>query len=191
MRGKAVCRFHGGKSTGPKTVQGKQRIREAHLRHGLYAKDAKLHLAANRELKRQEKILDRREALVEKKLEQLQLLQPYIQAFRRVNRRVEFSLLQMFLFGDLNGIVRKNPILKEKLQELFSFLFEADGFAQFEALTAQFDQSLCKKLGLSPRIWEKLTPGARQEEYLQQLLMRFMDVWPEVHSAAAASPVKC
>jgi len=34
------CRLHGGKSTGPKTEKGIQRIREAHLKEGLYTKDA-------------------------------------------------------------------------------------------------------------------------------------------------------
>jgi len=34
MRGKAVCDFHGGKSTGPKTIGGKARIAAAHTLHG-------------------------------------------------------------------------------------------------------------------------------------------------------------
>jgi len=32
------CRMHGGKSTGPKTDAGKERIRKAHLVHGKYSK---------------------------------------------------------------------------------------------------------------------------------------------------------
>ena len=34
------CRLHGGKSTGPKTEAGIQRIREAHLKDGLHTKTA-------------------------------------------------------------------------------------------------------------------------------------------------------
>jgi len=34
MRGKAVCQFHGGRSTGPKTAEGKARIAAAHTIHG-------------------------------------------------------------------------------------------------------------------------------------------------------------
>ena len=34
MRGKRVCRNHGGASTGPKSEAGKARIREASLVHG-------------------------------------------------------------------------------------------------------------------------------------------------------------
>jgi hypothetical protein len=30
------CRMHGGKSTGPKTVAGRQRIGAAHFKHGLF-----------------------------------------------------------------------------------------------------------------------------------------------------------
>ena len=34
LRGKRVCRFHGGKSIGPITIQGKQRCAEAKTIHG-------------------------------------------------------------------------------------------------------------------------------------------------------------
>lgn len=34
LKGKAVCQFHGGRSTGPKTKEGKERIRTAHWKHG-------------------------------------------------------------------------------------------------------------------------------------------------------------
>lgn len=34
------CRLHGGKSTGPKTPEGIERIRDAHLKHGEYTKEA-------------------------------------------------------------------------------------------------------------------------------------------------------
>jgi hypothetical protein len=34
LRGKRVCGFHGGKSTGPKTAAGKQRIVESKTVHG-------------------------------------------------------------------------------------------------------------------------------------------------------------
>jgi len=34
MRGKAVCRTHGGLSTGPKTPEGRQRCAEARTVHG-------------------------------------------------------------------------------------------------------------------------------------------------------------
>lgn len=34
LKGKAVCGFHGGKSTGPKTQEGRQRIADAQTIHG-------------------------------------------------------------------------------------------------------------------------------------------------------------
>ena len=34
LKNKSVCAFHGGKSTGPKTEAGKQRIVQAHWLHG-------------------------------------------------------------------------------------------------------------------------------------------------------------
>jgi hypothetical protein len=38
--GNGRCRFHGGKSTGPKTPDGAQRARKAALRHGFYTAEA-------------------------------------------------------------------------------------------------------------------------------------------------------
>tara|TARA_R110000868_G_scaffold380784_4_gene647026 strand:+ start:20544 stop:20810 length:267 start_codon:yes stop_codon:yes gene_type:complete len=35
------CKFHGGMSTGPKTDEGKQRISDAHFKHGRYSNEAK------------------------------------------------------------------------------------------------------------------------------------------------------
>jgi hypothetical protein len=40
LRGKAVCEFHGGRSTGPKTADGKARQRAAVLKTGNYTKEA-------------------------------------------------------------------------------------------------------------------------------------------------------
>ena len=34
VRGKTKCRFHGGKSTGPRTAEGRARIAKAHTVHG-------------------------------------------------------------------------------------------------------------------------------------------------------------
>lgn len=41
LKGKAVCGHHGGYSTGPKTKEGKDRIRAAHLKHGDETLEAK------------------------------------------------------------------------------------------------------------------------------------------------------
>jgi hypothetical protein len=38
MRGKNRCEMHGGKSTGPKTAEGKQRVLAAITKHGFYTK---------------------------------------------------------------------------------------------------------------------------------------------------------
>ena len=40
MNGKRVCRTHGGKSTGPKTEQGKANSAKANLKNGKYTKQA-------------------------------------------------------------------------------------------------------------------------------------------------------
>jgi hypothetical protein len=36
------CRFHGGKSTGPKTPKGKIRSAHANYKHGMFTKEATL-----------------------------------------------------------------------------------------------------------------------------------------------------
>ena len=40
MKGKKVCATHGGKSTGPKTEQGKANSAKANLKHGRYTAQA-------------------------------------------------------------------------------------------------------------------------------------------------------
>jgi hypothetical protein len=42
LKGKSVCDFHGGKSTGPKTEEGKERSRNAHIKSGDFTKDSRL-----------------------------------------------------------------------------------------------------------------------------------------------------
>jgi len=42
MRGKAVCRTHGGRSTGPKTEVGRQRCAEAKTIHGRETREARI-----------------------------------------------------------------------------------------------------------------------------------------------------
>ena len=37
LREKGVCRFHGGKSTGPNSLEGKKRVANVHFKHGLFS----------------------------------------------------------------------------------------------------------------------------------------------------------
>ena len=46
LKGKVVCQFHGGLSTGPKSKEGKDRIRAVHLKHGDETLDAKAERSA-------------------------------------------------------------------------------------------------------------------------------------------------
>ena len=41
-----VCQFHGGRGSGPKTVEGKARIAAAHTKHGEYSKASKVATSA-------------------------------------------------------------------------------------------------------------------------------------------------
>jgi hypothetical protein len=48
MRGRARCRLHGGKATGPRTPEGRARISQAHLKHGRYSRAAQAAVVAAR-----------------------------------------------------------------------------------------------------------------------------------------------
>ena len=41
LKSKVVCGHHGGYSTGPRTKEGKERIRAAHLKHGQETQEAR------------------------------------------------------------------------------------------------------------------------------------------------------
>jgi hypothetical protein len=51
------CRMHGGTSTGPKTIEGLKRSRRARWKHGLYSREVRELLAANRRAWRELKAL--------------------------------------------------------------------------------------------------------------------------------------
>lgn len=40
VKGKRVCKLHGGHSTGPKTAEGRERIKQARTIHGRYSAEA-------------------------------------------------------------------------------------------------------------------------------------------------------
>jgi hypothetical protein len=42
------CRFHGGKSTGPRTAEGRERSRRSNWKHGYYSAEAKAERAEAR-----------------------------------------------------------------------------------------------------------------------------------------------
>ena len=47
------CRMHGGCSTGPKSLSGRERISRARLKHGRYTKEAKADAAEVRRITRE------------------------------------------------------------------------------------------------------------------------------------------
>jgi len=182
MKGKQVCRFHGGRSTGPKTKEGRQRIREAHLIHGRYSKITKEHEAASKRARLAKEVWQIQAQILEKHVERAQALKPYFQALNKASSREEYGLLRMFLFGRLNQLVKKNSVLRNQMRELFEILFEEDALMQFEALTAQLEQHMCQKLQIPQHIWKQITPERRYEEYTQQLLLKVSQVWLEYKS---------
>ena len=64
IRNRRRCRLHGGRSTGPRTPEGVERIRQAQLKHGWYTKQAKAQRAEARglwrELRSAIQVLDQR-----------------------------------------------------------------------------------------------------------------------------------
>jgi hypothetical protein len=47
------CRMHGGKSTGPRTSEGLERMRRANTRHGIYSEESRRQMRAMRKLVRE------------------------------------------------------------------------------------------------------------------------------------------
>ena len=47
------CRMHGGKSTGPRTTEGLERMRRANTRHGIYSEESRRQMRAVRKLVRE------------------------------------------------------------------------------------------------------------------------------------------
>ena len=66
------CHNHGGASTGAKTKEGRQRLSEAHLKHGHYTKDKK---QARKEGAAIERKLRARRKLIEKELRSAGVIQ--------------------------------------------------------------------------------------------------------------------
>ena len=44
------CRMHGGKSTGPRTIEGLERMRRAKTRHGMYSEEHRHLMRTTRDL---------------------------------------------------------------------------------------------------------------------------------------------
>jgi hypothetical protein len=58
--GRTRCHYHGGRSTGPRTVAGRERIRRANWRHGLYSKEHQRFMQRIHEIRKANvKILER------------------------------------------------------------------------------------------------------------------------------------
>lgn len=48
LRNRRRCRLHGGKSTGPRTPDGRERSRRANWKHGTYSRETRTMLAESR-----------------------------------------------------------------------------------------------------------------------------------------------
>jgi hypothetical protein len=176
MRGKAVCRFHGGKSTGPKTREGKERIRQANLRHGRYSKNAailRLEIKKQREANRRLSLLTIATA---NEAEKLACLEPYIAAFHRVENKIEMDFLAFLIFGGLRELLKGNKPLKNALREFYSLLEINDGTDFVDALLVQMDEKVSNRLGLSRRAYASLTPAERSRKFFGSLTDQFIEI---------------
>jgi hypothetical protein len=63
MRGKRRCRLHGGRSTGARTPEGRERIRQANTKHGFYSAEMLALRREARQVIRQMRELFRSESL--------------------------------------------------------------------------------------------------------------------------------
>jgi len=176
MRGKAVCRFHGGKSTGPKTREGRERIRQANLRHGGYSKNAailRLEIKKQREANRALSILAEGSTSEAAKLA---YLEPFIEAFHRVGNKTELDFLNFFIFGGLHELLKGNTPLKNALREFFRLLELEDGDLFVEMMLAKMDEKAANRVGLSPRSYSYLTPAERRVKFFGNLCDQLVEI---------------
>jgi hypothetical protein len=182
MRGKAVCRFHGGKSTGPKTKAGRERIRDAHFIHGRYSKksgEARLVIKAN---KSTEKLIQSINQKSETIIKQFQAMGPYLKAYQSVERQEEFELVNLLLFGRLSQMLKENPHLKALVKEVLDTLYERGGMKFFETFLHQMDHNMATRLGLDADTYRHLEPQERHEEYLHRLSLKLEQIQAELDS---------
>lgn len=59
IRGRRRCRLHGGHSTGPLTSQGRERSRQANIKHGYFSAEAKAERQRVRKMIEDAKLLAR------------------------------------------------------------------------------------------------------------------------------------
>lgn len=180
MRGKAVCRFHGGKSTGPKTQAGRERIREVHFIHGRYSKtseEARLVIRAN---KSTEKLIQSINQSSKRVVNQFQAMGPYLKAYRNVERQEEFELVNLLLFGRLGQILKENPHLRALVKEVLDTLYEKGGMKFFETFLHQMDHNMATRLGLDASTYSLLEPQERHEEYLHRLSLKLEQIQTEL-----------
>jgi hypothetical protein len=65
MHGKRVCHVHGGRSTGPRTREGKAAVVAVHLKHGRRAQDYTAMQCADRERVKALEVLGRAVGLID------------------------------------------------------------------------------------------------------------------------------
>jgi hypothetical protein len=176
VNGKRVCRVHGGLSTGPKTKEGKDRIRQAKLVHGRYSKNSEERRIAIKAYKEFRKTLSLANETAKSQIKQFEVLAPYLEAYWGVDNKEVFEITNLLVFGQLNEQIKRNPTLRKLLQEFFEQLVGGHGFAILEALLDDYDRSLCARLDASDEVWQELKPDQKNEMYLNQFYLKLMDV---------------
>lgn len=162
MRGKARCRIHGGKSTGP-SAEGRRRISQANTIHGEYSRAAKVERLETKRLKAATQRLNTENKLI------TQIWGPYIKAFCSVETREEFGFLGFLLFGGLKSVLKKHEaLLRESLDD--------PHYELMKRLADSVEDILRERSRISKSQWRKLTPQQRSFEYGTQRLIQFYEL---------------
>jgi hypothetical protein len=105
IKGKTKCRFHGGKSTGPKTEAGRARIAAAHTVHGRETRQ-----------KRSERSAKLRELYL---LEMLGRQLGFITGPKSSGRKPEGESLETECLSYLNGLEKEGKWTSQPLLDIF------------------------------------------------------------------------
>jgi hypothetical protein len=151
LRGKTRCRYHGGRSTGPKTAEGRRRIAEANTRSGNYTKAAKQRRDV---LKRTQLMLK----AAEQQAQCIEAFKPFMRAFAKAQTREEFGFLGFVVFGGMRRMLQEHgPIIRIFIGE--------EWFNTFEQFTGKIDEQLRERMDIPKQVWRKLTPQQKSFEW--------------------------
>jgi len=89
----------------------------------------------------------------------------------------QFGLLNLFVFGGLNQLIKANPSVRRLFREFLLLILERkEDCLAFEALLAEVDLCVCDQLGISHDEYTALSLRQRHDAYVTELTDKLFEV---------------